>query len=75
MVAYKRALLTGACGGALLAAFALGKVVPVFEQIAFLAALGVGLVPVARRAFAAAVSRYAVLDRNADDDRGGRRGR
>ena len=52
----KRALLTGACGGALLAAFALGKVVPVFEQIAFLAALGVGLVPVARRAFAAAVS-------------------
>jgi Cd2+/Zn2+-exporting ATPase len=40
----------------LLAAFAIGQWLPSFEKGAFLAALSVGLVPIARRAFAAARS-------------------
>lgn len=49
-----RAILTGACGLALLAAFAVGKFFPAIESIAFLGALSIGLVPIARRAFNAA---------------------
>lgn len=52
----RKALLTGACGVALAFAFAAGKMMPAIEAPAFLAALGVGLVPVARRAFNAARS-------------------
>lgn len=51
-----RALLTGACGAALLSAYAIGHAFPAAETPAFLAALAIGLVPIARRAFAAAVS-------------------
>jgi Cd2+/Zn2+-exporting ATPase len=52
----RRAVLTGVCGVALAAAFAAGKLVPAIEQPAFLLALAIGLVPVARRAFAASLS-------------------
>jgi Cd2+/Zn2+-exporting ATPase len=50
----RRALLVGACGTALVAAYGIGQLVPAYEKHAFLAALGIGLVPIARRAFAAA---------------------
>jgi len=50
----RRALLVGVCGTALLAAYGIGHWIPGYEKGAFLAALGVGLVPIARRAFAAA---------------------
>ncbi|MFU0505688.1 heavy metal translocating P-type ATPase [Pseudaminobacter sp. NGMCC 1.201702] len=49
-----RALLTIASGVALLVAYTLGKLVPAIEHWAFLAALLVGLIPVARRAVTAA---------------------
>lgn len=52
----KRALLTIASGLALLVAYALGKLVPEAEYWAFLAALLVGLVPIARRAAMAALA-------------------
>jgi len=51
-----RAMLTGACGVALAGAHAAAKIVPSIEGPAFLAALGIGLVPIARRAFNAARS-------------------
>ncbi|WP_182086854.1 heavy metal translocating P-type ATPase [Aureimonas sp. ME7] len=50
----KKAKLTAACGAALLAAYALGHFAPAMERPAFLAALAVGLVPVAWRAITAA---------------------
>jgi Cd2+/Zn2+-exporting ATPase len=50
----RRALLVGACGSALLGAYGIGHWIPAYEKGAFLAALGIGLVPIARRAFAAA---------------------
>ena len=50
----RRALLVGACGTALLAAYGIGHWIPAYEKGAFLTALGIGLVPIARRAFAAA---------------------
>ncbi len=46
--------LTLACGLALSGAFVLGKLLPATERWAFLAAMAVGLVPIARRAFTAA---------------------
>ncbi|PIK72044.1 heavy metal translocating P-type ATPase, partial [Methylobacterium frigidaeris] len=49
-----KALLAFACGAALVVAYAVGHVVPGAERWAFLAAMTVGLVPVARRALAAA---------------------
>ena len=49
-----KALLAFACGGALLAAYALGHAVSATERWAFLAAMAVGLVPIARRALSAA---------------------
>lgn len=49
-----RAVLVGACGTALASAYLLGKLVPPIETYAFLLALAIGLVPVARRAFNAA---------------------
>jgi Cd2+/Zn2+-exporting ATPase len=52
----KRALLTITSGLALLAAYVLGKLLPEVEYWAFLAALLVGLVPIARRALMAALS-------------------
>ncbi|GLS32504.1 Cd2+/Zn2+-exporting ATPase [Mesorhizobium albiziae] len=52
----KRALLTIASGVALAAAFVIGKLVPTTEYWAFLAALLVGLVPIARRAVTAALA-------------------
>lgn len=52
----KRAMLTGACGLALASAYVAAKIVPSIEGPAFLAALGIGLVPIARRAFNAARS-------------------
>jgi Cd2+/Zn2+-exporting ATPase len=50
----RRALLTGACGLALISAYGVGKLFPVIESYSFLGALGIGLVPIARRAFNAA---------------------
>ncbi|KAB0679671.1 heavy metal translocating P-type ATPase [Aureimonas leprariae] len=50
----KKARLTAACGGALLVAYVLGHLAPSLERPAFLAALAVGLVPVAWRAITAA---------------------
>lgn len=50
----KRGLLTIACGAALLAAYVIGKAVPFTERGAFLVAMAIGLVPIARRAFVAA---------------------
>lgn len=45
-----------ASGTALAVAFAVGKAVPATEQWAFLLAMMVGLIPIARRAFSAAMS-------------------
>jgi Cd2+/Zn2+-exporting ATPase len=52
----KRALLTIASGIALAVAYAIGKLVPAAEYWAFVAALLVGLVPIARRAVMAALA-------------------
>ena len=49
-----KARLTALCGLALLSAYGLGTLFPSIERYAFLAALAVGLVPVAARAFSAA---------------------
>ncbi|EIZ87196.1 heavy metal translocating P-type ATPase [Methylobacterium sp. GXF4] len=49
-----KALLALACGTALVLAYAVGKFAPATERWAFLAAMAVGLVPVARRAVSAA---------------------
>jgi len=51
-----KALLALACGAALASAYALGHVFPATERWAFLAAMLVGLVPVARRALSAAMN-------------------
>jgi Cd2+/Zn2+-exporting ATPase len=50
----RRALLVAACGMGLLAAYGVGHWIPAYEKKAFLVALMIGLVPIARRAFAAA---------------------
>lgn len=50
----RKALLTWACGGALLAAYGLGYLMPDYAPVLFVLALAVGLVPIARRAFVAA---------------------
>ncbi|MGF7004961.1 heavy metal translocating P-type ATPase [Aminobacter sp. BE322] len=50
----RKAKLTIACGAALIAAYAIGQFVPQLGHWAFLVALAVGLVPVARRALVAA---------------------
>jgi Cd2+/Zn2+-exporting ATPase len=52
----KRALLTVASGMALAVAYAIGKLVPAVEHWAFVAALLVGLVPIARRAVMGALA-------------------
>lgn len=49
-----RGILTISCGLALVAAYAIGQIAPATGRWAFLVAMGVGLVPIARRAFAAA---------------------
>lgn len=49
-----KALLVGACGLGLVVAFLFGKLVPAGERWAFMAAMAIGLVPIARRAFVAA---------------------
>jgi Cd2+/Zn2+-exporting ATPase len=49
-----RGLLTIACGLALVAAYAVGRALPSTEQWAFILAMAVGLVPIARRALVAA---------------------
>lgn len=51
-----RAHLVGACGAALVTAYGLGQLFPSIAEAAFLGALGIGLVPIAKRAFAAARS-------------------
>jgi Cd2+/Zn2+-exporting ATPase len=51
-----KSLLTLASGIALVAAFAIGKLVPAASHWAFVAAMLVGLVPIARRAGAAALA-------------------
>jgi Cd2+/Zn2+-exporting ATPase len=51
----RRALLTAASGATLIAAYGMGKAIPAVEQAAFIAALAVGLVPIARRALSAAM--------------------
>ena len=51
-----KSLLTLASGIALVAAFAIGKLVPAASHWAFVAAMLVGLVPIARRAVAAALA-------------------
>lgn len=52
----KRALLTIACGAALVVAYLVTLAFPSIEQPAFLLAMSIGLVPIARRAFVAAVN-------------------
>ena len=52
----KKGQVTIASGAALLAAFAAGKLAPAIAPYAFVAAMLVGLVPIARRAVAAAFS-------------------
>lgn len=52
----RKALLVGASGLALALAYAAGTIYPAIQFAAFIAALGIGLVPVARRAFSAAAS-------------------
>nr|WP_236899941.1 heavy metal translocating P-type ATPase [Devosia sp. SL43] len=52
----RKAVLTLACGLALIAAYLIGRVLPEIGHWAFLAALLVGLVPVARRAVAGTMS-------------------
>jgi Cd2+/Zn2+-exporting ATPase len=49
-----RAQLTIACGLALVVAYAIGRLAPSIDRWVFLAAMAVGLVPIARRAFVAA---------------------
>jgi Zn2+/Cd2+-exporting ATPase len=49
-----RGLLTIACGLALVAAYLIGQAAPETERWAFLLAMAIGLVPIARRAFVAA---------------------
>jgi len=51
-----KARLTIFCGLALVAAFVVGKLVPAYETWAFIAAMAVGLVPIARRAVMAALN-------------------
>jgi Zn2+/Cd2+-exporting ATPase len=50
----KKGLLTIACGAALVAAYGLGKLIPSIASYAFVAAMLVGLIPIARRALMAA---------------------
>jgi Cd2+/Zn2+-exporting ATPase len=52
----RKGMLTIASGLALVAAFALGKVAPATEHWAFVAAMLLGLVPIARRAIMAALA-------------------
>ncbi len=52
----RKAMLTLVCGAALVAAYLIGRVVPDIGHWAFLVALLVGLVPVARRAVAGALA-------------------
>ena len=52
----RKALLTLACGAALLAAYLVGRLVPEIGHWAFLLALLVGLVPIGRRAIAGALA-------------------
>ena len=52
----RKARMTIACGVALVAAYAVGQLMPQVGHWAFLVALAVGLIPVARRAYAGAVT-------------------
>ena len=52
----RKGQLTIASGGALAIAFAAGKAVPATEQWAFLLAMMVGLIPIAKRAISAAMA-------------------
>lgn len=52
----RKAVLTIACGLALVGAYVLGQLVPAIDHWAFLAAMAVGLVPIARRAITAALA-------------------
>ncbi len=52
----RKGLLTIACGAALVGAYGLGKLIPPIAPYAFVAAMLVGLVPIARRAAAAALA-------------------
>ena len=52
----RKAMLTIASGAALLAAYLVGHLVPAIAPYAFAAAMLVGLVPIARRAFSAALA-------------------
>ncbi len=52
----KKASLALACGAALVAAFIVGKLAPSIAPYVFIAAMLVGLVPIARRAIAAALA-------------------
>ena len=52
----KKGLLTIACGGALIGAYVIGKLFPSIASYAFVAAMLVGLVPIARRAIMAALA-------------------
>ncbi len=52
----KKGRLTIACGGAVAAAYGIGKLFPTLEAYAFTAAMLVGLIPIARRAVMAALA-------------------
>ena len=52
----RKAVLTMVCGGALVAAYLVGQILPDVEHWAFLIALLVGLVPIGRRAVAGAMA-------------------
>ena len=69
----RKGRLTILSGAALVAAYTVGHLVPAIASYAFIVAMLVGLVPIARRAIMAALARHTVLDRDADDDRRRRR--
>lgn len=52
----RKAMLTAACGAALIVAYLVGRLLPEIGHWAFVVALLVGLVPIARRAFAGAMA-------------------
>ncbi|MDQ6435427.1 heavy metal translocating P-type ATPase [Mesorhizobium sp. LHD-90] len=51
-----KARLTIACGAALAAAYLVGQIFPQYDTILFIAAMAVGLIPIARRAIMAALN-------------------
>lgn len=70
----RKATLIIACGLALVAAYLIGRMAPATERWAFLVALSVGLIPIARRAIAAALRGMPFTIETLMDHRRDRRG-